>query len=302
MNHRHTLTIGVPAYNEGQNILNILRDVLSQKIENVILKEVVVVSDGSTDDTDKKIQSIHDIRIHFIRNDKRRGLAAVQNTIFARSDSDVLVLLQSDIRLGEKNTIFEMIKPILEDDADLVVPASRELMPNTVVEKILYVSNEMKTHVYESYRKGENIYTCRGIARAFSKKLYQAIQFPKSVGEDAFSYLLTKKNGMKYVFTDKTFVSYRLPSNLSDHKKQSLRFFNSQIMLTTYFDTNFIKAEYDLPKKLVLQAFFVSFLKSPFYTMMYLIIVFYMKFVSLFMMKSEEKWDIAGSSKVISSS
>jgi glycosyltransferase involved in cell wall biosynthesis len=258
MIHKISLTIGIPAFNEGQNIENILQDVLSQKLQNILLKEIIVVSDGSTDDTDKKIQSVRDKRIHFIRNDKRRGLAAVQNTILARTATDVLVLLQGDIRLGAPDAISEMIKPILENNADLVVPASRELKPKTFFEQILFASCVMKTRIYENYNNGENIYTCRGIARAFSKKMYQSIHFPTSVGEDAYSYLYCLKKKMKYGFTKKAKVYYRLPNNVKDHLKQSLRFFNSQQLLYKTFKEDFVKKEYSLPKQLLLQSFFQS--------------------------------------------
>jgi cellulose synthase/poly-beta-1,6-N-acetylglucosamine synthase-like glycosyltransferase len=202
-------------------------------------------------------------RIHFIRNDKRRGLAAVQNTILARTATDVLVLLQGDIRLGAPDAISEMIKPILENNADLVVPASRELKPKTFFEQILFASCVMKTRIYENYNNGENIYTCRGIARAFSKKMYQSIHFPTSVGEDAYSYLYCLKKKMKYGFTKKAKVYYRLPNNVKDHLKQSLRFFNSQQLLYKTFKEDFVKKEYSLPKQLLLQSFFQSLMQSP---------------------------------------
>ena len=76
---KSTLTIGIPAYNEEANIGLLLNDITLQKNRNYILKEIIVVSDGSTDSTVKKVEQASIQSIKLIINKKRTGLANVQN-------------------------------------------------------------------------------------------------------------------------------------------------------------------------------------------------------------------------------
>ena len=46
-----TVTIGIPAYNEQENISCLLRSIIKQKAWSYRLQSVVVVCDGSTDGT-----------------------------------------------------------------------------------------------------------------------------------------------------------------------------------------------------------------------------------------------------------
>jgi len=78
---KSTLTIGIPAYNEEANIGLLLNDITLQKNRNYILKEIIVVSDGSTDSTVKKVEQASIQSIKLIINKKRTGLANVQNPL-----------------------------------------------------------------------------------------------------------------------------------------------------------------------------------------------------------------------------
>lgn len=44
-----SVSVGIPAYNEEQNIASLIFGILKQKVNNITLKEIIVISDGSTD-------------------------------------------------------------------------------------------------------------------------------------------------------------------------------------------------------------------------------------------------------------
>jgi len=48
-----TVSIGIPAYNEEANIGKLLSSLIKQKEAGFIIKEIIVVSDQSTDKTDE---------------------------------------------------------------------------------------------------------------------------------------------------------------------------------------------------------------------------------------------------------
>ena len=62
------LTVGICAYNEEKNIEALLTQVLNQKIRNAELKEILVVSSGSTDGTVEIVRKIaaRDTRVRLL--------------------------------------------------------------------------------------------------------------------------------------------------------------------------------------------------------------------------------------------
>ena len=298
MKKKLSVTIGIPAYNEGTNIDFLLNDISRQKKVSYFVSKLIIVSDVSTDNTVNEAKKSK-IKLKLIVNKIRKGLANVQNTIIKYTYSDVLVLLQADIRINDAFFIEKLIKPIIEEKADLVVPSVCEMKPKTFFEKALYVSAKIKNIAYEKINNGRNVYTCRGIARAFSKNLYSEINFPISVGEDAFSYLYCIKNGFDYYFVNDAKVIFRLPTNFSDHRKQSLRFFQSQQILKEEFGKKLIKENYRLPISILLASLIENLIKNPFLTSFYIIVLFYLKFQSFFLNDINDKWVVSKSSKVV---
>src|SRR3712207_2855131 len=89
------ITIGIPSYNERQNIVNLLRAIEEQQMP--IFE--VLISDDSSDDTPNLVRefaqhSFLDIRI--FHHDTRRGAAAAWNEILQKARGDVIVLYDAD--------------------------------------------------------------------------------------------------------------------------------------------------------------------------------------------------------------
>ena len=53
------ISIGIPAYNEGGNIARLLRSVLGQK-KRELIDEIIVISDGSSDNTVSEVKTFND--------------------------------------------------------------------------------------------------------------------------------------------------------------------------------------------------------------------------------------------------
>ena len=60
MNKKLNVAICIPAYNEGKNIRKILDALHWQKTEKINITSIVVVSSGSTDDTDDIVREYYD--------------------------------------------------------------------------------------------------------------------------------------------------------------------------------------------------------------------------------------------------
>jgi len=87
-----TVSVVIPAYNQSQYLAAAIRSALAQTYEDI---EVLVVDDGSTDDTRRVATSFDDSRVRYIYQNNA-GLAAARNTGIRHARGSVLTFLDSD--------------------------------------------------------------------------------------------------------------------------------------------------------------------------------------------------------------
>ncbi len=93
-----TASVGVMAYNEERNIGKLLGALVSQNLANVEIRQIVVVSSGSTDRTDEIAAdwASREPRVELIRQESREGKASAINLFLERADADVFILESGD--------------------------------------------------------------------------------------------------------------------------------------------------------------------------------------------------------------
>lgn len=87
------LTVSMPAFNTAKYIADAIQSVLNQQGVDF---ELIVVDDGSTDDTASIVQSFDDPRIHILCNECNRGISYCHNRVIELSDSPFLMIVDSD--------------------------------------------------------------------------------------------------------------------------------------------------------------------------------------------------------------
>lgn len=291
-----TLTVGIPAFNEEANIRFILKDLLAQNVKGYKLDKIIVNSDGSDDNTIKEAAKVKSHKIQIVNNKKRAGRVHRQNEIIKATTSDVLVLIDADTQIKDKFFLKKITQPIFYNKADLTSVRVQELPQSTFLGKTLGTSMKLKKQIFESVNNGNNLYTCHGRARAFSKNLYSSIKFKDSINEDAFSYLYAISNNFKYKFVRNTEIYYQLPENIVDHENQSIRYLQSKTLLEKDFTKNVVSAAYRLPLQTVLFSLTKFFINNPISLISYLG-VFALSNIKAKYIKSKNTWVISKSSK-----
>jgi glycosyltransferase involved in cell wall biosynthesis len=294
-----TVTVGICAYNEAANIGFLLQDIAQQIDKKFTLEKIHLISDGSSDDTVTiaKNSGLKKLKISNLK--KRNGLAKSSNYLMSQTTSDILVLLNADIRLPHREFIERIITPIAAAEFDLTSCNLVAAPAQNLLEKILINSMEIKTKVFESYKKGRNVYTCHGVARALSRPLYMKLRFPHSVGEDAYSYLFALKNKFRYFYVKNTYVIYKEPSRLKDYFNQSTRYYQSKMQFETEFGKAYLKKTYLLPKGLLLKAIFTGFIKKPTLLTLYYLLTVSRNLLKVRSLPISNQWEIATTSKHI---
>jgi glycosyltransferase involved in cell wall biosynthesis len=126
----------IPVYNEERTVATTVRRVLAL---DAVLREIVIVDDGSTDDTAKVLQQLaqEDQRIRVYQLPRNCGKTAAIAQAIHHAQGDILIVQDADLEYDPAE-IPAVIEPILEGQAD-VVYGSRFLVRRTA--RVLYFYN-----------------------------------------------------------------------------------------------------------------------------------------------------------------
>lgn len=87
------VSVVIPSRNRNQLLRNAIGSVLRQTHGNV---EVIVVDDGSTDDTQAVVQGMGDARVRYIRHESSRGASVARNTGIRAARGAIIGFLDDD--------------------------------------------------------------------------------------------------------------------------------------------------------------------------------------------------------------
>jgi len=87
------LSIIIPVYNAGQYLAEAINSVLNQTFRNF---ELIIINDGSTDNSKTIIQSFTDERIHYFENKKNSGIVFSRNRGLKEAAGEFIGMVDAD--------------------------------------------------------------------------------------------------------------------------------------------------------------------------------------------------------------
>lgn len=153
MDKNEFVSFVVPTYNRGKLVRKTLESICNQEYPKDIY-EVIVVDDGSTDNTSKVIEEIsreQDVKIRFFRQ-KNKGPSSARNLGIKKSKGDYICFVDSDIVL-DRGVLKELIYQFKKANAGAAGP------------KTYYAGDLRKiwcAGAYMDFKKGLGVHRGRG--------------------------------------------------------------------------------------------------------------------------------------------
>jgi glycosyltransferase involved in cell wall biosynthesis len=109
------LTVVVPCFNEAASIATTLKRVLDSPFTG----EVLVVDDGSTDDSAAVVERIGDSRVRLLRQPENQGKGAALRRGFAEASLPFVLVQDADLEY-DPSDYPDLLAPLLAGEADVV--------------------------------------------------------------------------------------------------------------------------------------------------------------------------------------
>lgn len=255
-----TLTIGIPAFNEEKNIKHLIKSILKQKTSNFVLKNIIVVSDGSTDNTNNEVKSIKSKKLKLVTGKKRLGKRLRINFLLRSFSSDVILLLDADITLENDSVLTKHVEKFLQNPKVMLVSSnSHPSKPSGFIEKAIYSTLIVYLHTRESLQSGNNIYGCTGACLGLRAEFAKNLTIPEITADDDYIYLECISKGYLFRYAKESKVSYKLPKTIRDYLRQAFR----STPQATKHDLGLLHQkqlliEFSRPKKVILEGVVIA--------------------------------------------
>lgn len=234
-----TITFGVPAKNEGDNI----RETILKIVESDYPKEkfnVIAVNDGSTDNTyaemleAKKIAAKKGIEVKVVNWKINRGKRAGMAECARQSDREIMVFVDSD-SFVKKNTAREIIRYFTRPEVGAV--AGHAFVANVNTNMLTKMQAARYYIAFKAYKSAEALFgsvtCCSGCLSAYRREYVMEVldEWEKQTfagvkctyGDDRSLTNFLLKNGYDTLYNPLA-ISYTIvPDNMKQFLKQQMR-------------------------------------------------------------------------------
>ena len=217
------ITIGITAHNEEANIGKLLDCMLSQQLDIVDPREIIVISSGSTDRTEEIVReyAAREPRIRLLVQEKREGKASAINLYLQQMTERVLVLCSADLQ-PQADAIEKLTAPFANSEMGMTSCRPEPVNdPDTFMGFAAHMLWNLHHEINMSggFKAGEMV--------AFIK-VFERIPYNTSVDEASIEPVV-RGQGYKVEYIPDAIVFNKGPDTVADFLRQRRRIYSGHL-------------------------------------------------------------------------
>ena len=212
------ISVIIPTYNRGHLILKSINSVLNQTYQNI---EILIIDDGSTDNTENLIKDLHNDKIKYIKLKDNKGAAFARNIGILKASGKYVSFQDSDdfyhidklekqyYNLVKEKTDFDFCKICLHFNE-----SQKIVFPNNFQEQNINMKNYEKELCNGNYISTQSIL----VKRPYIRKYLFDIKFPRLQDYDLVLRMIPN---MRVSYTNETLVElYRQKDSIGSSSQK----------------------------------------------------------------------------------
>ncbi len=221
------VSVIVPAYNAGNKMKKCIESVLNQTYNDL---ELIIVNDGSTDDTELIAKTYVDSEKRIkLFNTENRGVSAARNLAIENATGDYICFVDADDEIVP-DAIEKMMNMTIETSADIcvgIICACKN--KRNAEEKHGYHTG---TVIHEEEYLKDNLlwkpYTQSACGKLYKRSICEKVRFEtnRRVNEDSYFNFEIALHLPSVVFVESPVYIYYLYEDSTSHKEFSEKFFD----------------------------------------------------------------------------
>ncbi len=215
-----SITITVPAYNEARTIGATLERLLALDYP-AERRQIIVISDASTDGMDDAVSQFSDRGIELLRQPVRQGKSAAENAVYAHARGEIIVNIDATTIVWPSS-----LKALIREFSDptVGVASGRDVSLGSDKESNQgesgYVGYEMWVRRLET--EVHSIVGASGCFYGIRRQLYDP-QFPLTLSRDFASAILAREGGYRAVSAEAATCGVLRTADLSSEFPRKVR-------------------------------------------------------------------------------
>jgi poly-beta-1,6-N-acetyl-D-glucosamine synthase len=221
-------TVGVMAYNEENNIVQVLQALLNQRLCDNHIVEIIVIASGCTDRTVELAQAVacqHPI-VKVEVQARRAGKAAAINRLISLAQAEVIVLVGADT-LPDPNALEHLVQPFAQPEIGMtgarVIPLND---PRTFLGFTIQMLWHMHHRLALRWPKLGELVAFRNIVAELPVN---------SATDEVVLEALIQAQGYRLLYVPEAIVYNRGPQTLDDFLTQRRRIFAGHLQIATSY-------------------------------------------------------------------
>jgi glycosyltransferase involved in cell wall biosynthesis len=224
-----SITVGIPSYNERQNIVNLLQAIEEQ--QTPIFE--VLISDDSSDNTPSVVHNFAQhslLDIQLFHHDTRRGAAAAWNEILQRASGDIIVLYDADTIPHPYCT--EQLTSHIQGNVGICASNSQPVQAAGIAGRAsVFISKWLRSVRLARLSQ----YTVMGRALAINSSEAKKIEIPTNIiAIDLYVQCKVLEMGRDVIYNDGAIVYFKPANNIHDLASQVMRAVNGHKQIEEY--------------------------------------------------------------------